>query len=61
MDKTTRKRVAARCRRDGFDQTTSGSRGGESYVKPRCSQCSALVIMGTACHETGCPNSKKGR
>ncbi len=22
----------------------------------RCSQCAALVINGTACHETGCPN-----
>lgn len=23
-----------------------------------CSQCSALVINGVACHETGCPNAR---
>ena len=23
-----------------------------------CSQCAALVINGTPCHETGCPNTR---
>ena len=25
----------------------------------RCHQCEMLSINGVACHETGCPNSKK--
>jgi ssDNA-binding Zn-finger/Zn-ribbon topoisomerase 1 len=27
--------------------------------KISCNQCSALMINGVFCHETGCPNSKK--
>jgi len=36
----------------GFDL----SRESDDGVDVRCSQCEALVIQGTACHETGCPN-----
>jgi hypothetical protein len=25
----------------------------------KCDQCNAMMINGTFCHETGCPNSKK--
>jgi hypothetical protein len=28
-------------------------------VHVRCSQCEALVINGTACHETGCPHTPR--
>jgi len=28
-------------------------------VKVRCDQCEMLSINGLACHETGCPNSRK--
>jgi hypothetical protein len=27
-------------------------------VRPKCSQCEAVVVNGTACHEHGCPNAK---
>jgi hypothetical protein len=53
MDVETRKRVRQSLKRQGFDLTTSSKRG---HVRPGCSQCQALVISGTACHETGCPN-----
>ena len=36
----------------GFDQTYASGR----YLRPKCSQCDALVIQGVACHETGCRN-----
>jgi hypothetical protein len=39
-------------KRAGFDR--SFKQDGELRV--RCSQCNALVIMGTPCHETGCRN-----
>lgn len=55
MDVSTRKNVARRLRHHGFDLTTSGPLG----VRPRCSQCQTLVINGVACHEIGCPNSKR--
>lgn len=29
------------------------------YYKVYCKQCNALSINGIACHEHGCPNSKK--
>lgn len=29
------------------------------YLKVKCSDCSAVVINGVACHETGCPASKR--
>jgi hypothetical protein len=55
MDLETRKRVRVSLKQQGFDQTVSYKSG---TVRPRCSQCQALVIQGTACHETGCPNRK---
>lgn len=27
-------------------------------IRVKCSQCLALVVNGTATHETGCPNQK---
>jgi len=42
-------------RRLGFDRSTR-TPGGWHIA---CSQCAALVINGTACHETGCPNAKQ--
>lgn len=41
----------------GFDRSAKDGR----YLKVRCSQCEALVIMGTPCHETGCPNANPKR
>lgn len=39
----------------GFDESyKSGDSPG--YLQVKCSQCSALSINGTPCHETGCPN-----
>jgi hypothetical protein len=37
----------------GFDESTRNKRGS---VTVRCSQCEAVAINGTACHEHGCPN-----
>lgn len=39
----------------GFDRTTYDNDDGT--IKVRCSQCEALVINGTPCHETGCRNA----
>ena len=39
----------------GFDGTTK-ARAGRFII--RCSQCSATIINGLACHEAGCPNEK---
>jgi len=39
----------------GFDRTTHKPFSKE--YKIGCSACSALVINGVACHETGCPNA----
>jgi len=39
----------------GFDLTVYNA---DHSWSPRCSQCEAIVIMGLACHELGCPNSK---
>ena len=58
MDTETRKRVRRSLKRQGFDLTVSYKGG---YVRPRCSQCQALVIQGIACHETGCPNKRRGK
>jgi len=52
--RTAAAKTAARLRRQGFDLTTSET----PYVRPGCSQCDAVCINGTACHETGCPNSR---
>ena len=38
----------------GFDETTAIGRTNRYCI--RCSQCSATVINGLACHEKGCPN-----
>ena len=39
----------------GFDLSTSVF-GRPNLLTPRCSQCSAAVLNGVACHETGCPH-----
>ena len=41
----------------GFDKSAYNRSTG--YYSVRCSQCSALVINGVPCHETGCPNKRK--
>jgi hypothetical protein len=41
----------------GFDLSEYDNQSG--YWRVRCSQCESLVINGLACHETGCPNSKR--
>jgi hypothetical protein len=56
MDEKARRRVRVRLKRRGFDLTKSFRDG---TVKPGCSQCQALCIQGTACHEIGCPNNKR--
>jgi len=33
---------------------------GRREVAVGCSQCEAVCINGTPCHETGCPNATKG-
>ena len=42
----------------GFDKSRKSSGG---YNKVACSQCQAMVINGTACHERGCPNQVRVR
>lgn len=37
----------------GFDLSEPNGR----YVRVRCSQCQAMCINGTPCHERGCPNA----
>jgi len=46
-------------RRRGFDETEYDRENGSYGVG--CSQCSALVVNGVACHERGCPNARRGR
>lgn len=41
----------------GFDRTTNIPFTKEYRI--RCSQCQALVINGTPCHERGCPNAPR--
>lgn len=36
----------------GFDQSEDDG----EYCRVRCGRCEALVINGTPCHESGCPN-----
>lgn len=48
--------LAEELRRRGFDRAELEWCGA---VLVQCSQCAALVINGTACHETGCPNSRR--
>ena len=38
----------------GFDRSAINEEDGT--IRVSCSQCAALVINDTACHETGCPN-----
>jgi hypothetical protein len=47
------RRVAAQCRRRGFDLARCDGAGG---VDLGCSQCLAVAINGVPCHERGCPN-----
>lgn len=42
----------------GFDRSRT-SPDSVDHVRVGCSQCSALVINGTPCHETGCPNARR--
>lgn len=49
-----RSNYLANLRARGFDLSTY--RALKYY--PRCSQCQATVINGTACHETGCSNAR---
>lgn len=51
--------LAASLRRQGFDKAHVIR--GTTTVRPRCSQCEALVIQGVACHERGCPNARRAR
>jgi hypothetical protein len=51
----SRKTIANRLIAQGFDQTYISRASG---VRPKCSQCEALVINGIATHETGCPNAR---
>lgn len=44
-----------RLRDRGFDQSTAVPFATRWHV--RCSQCAAVVINGTACHEFRCPNA----
>ena len=48
---------ARTARREGFDL----SRVDDGTVRIGCSQCDALVINGTPCHERGCPNAARPR
>ena len=49
------KKADFECVRDvlGFDGSTRARNG---VVSLRCSQCEAVAINGTPCHEHGCPN-----
>lgn len=44
-------------RKQGFDSSRY-DRSDKSW-KVGCSQCQAMVIQGIACHENGCPNSRR--
>ena len=54
--KPRRPNFLRRLRTLGFDLSTYSRDTG--YYRPRCSQCSAIVINGVPCHETGCPHSR---
>ncbi len=57
MTRDERLAVVRSLRRQGFDETKSSP----ASIRPKCSQCQALVIQGVACHETGCPRSRPRR
>ena len=46
-----------RLREQGFDKSRAIPFETGWHVK--CSQCEALVINGTPCHERGCPNKPR--
>ena len=54
--KPKKSNLGKKLRARGFDLTRYDRSTG--YYSPRCSQCEALVINGTACHERGCPNGR---
>lgn len=45
------------CETLGFDETTYDR--SDNRYRIRCSQCEALCINGTPCHERGCPHEVK--
>ena len=49
----SRKTIANRMLAQGFDLTYISR---ADNVRPRCSQCEAMVINNIATHEHGCPN-----
>jgi len=51
--------VGDRLRAAGFD-TTEWIRE-ERYWRVGCSECQAIVVNGTACHEHNCPNQRNRR
>ena len=57
MSEQQLKRLSEIRERDGFDASYKLESGA---IRIACSQCEALVINGVACHETGCPNAKRG-
>jgi len=61
MTVTKKKKVnlGQQLRCQGFDETWYDRSTGYYHVK--CSQCEAVVISGTACHERGCPNDREAR
>jgi hypothetical protein len=59
VDKTAAEKLKAVLRRRGFDRCRVRRHdGGRFAVRVGCSQCQALCVNGTACHEAGCPNQK---
>lgn len=48
-------------RATGFDSCELIGRGRGSYYEVGCSQCAAIVINGTPCHEERCPNQRRRR
>lgn len=54
----SKKNITQILKKKGFDLSYYDRKTG--YHNVRCSQCESLVINGIACHETGCPNEKKG-
>lgn len=45
----------------GFDRSIPAEGTVPVSYTVRCSQCEALVICGTPCHEPGCPNERHRR
>jgi hypothetical protein len=45
----------------GFDRSAGHRMNGRLYMRIGCSACEVVIIMGKACHETGCPNSTQRR